>query len=678
MPELVTRSKLSYLSSPRAGRLALLTLDNGEDYRKPNTFGAGGFDSLEAALDELGRQPDVKGLLITGKPFVFAVGADMANFGGADKELARAGARRGHEVFGRVGALPFPTVAAINGACMGGGLELALWCDARTLSSAAAAVAFPEVFLSIIPGWGGSQLTPRLIGAANALKAIVELPLDNNRTMKPRQAFELGFADRLYGAVDFAESSLTFLEDLVTGTVTLERQPPDGSLDEALAAARKLADDRVHGAAPAPYTAIDLIEHAARGGDLDEGLRREQDALAALLPARQAQAAIYAFGLTQQRVKRQPGKPDVAPRQVRKVGIIGAGLMGWQLGALFLQRLGVPLVLIDLEEDALRHAREAIEGELAKRVQRGRLSEGRARFLASLITTTTDYAALDGADLLVEAVVEVLDTKRRILAAAEEVVDPGCVLATNTSALSVGAMAEGLQHPERVVGLHFFNPVSVLPLVEVVRAERTADEPLATAFDVAQKLRKSAVLCADTPAFVVNRLLTRFMGACGEAVDRGSDFAEVDDAIKALGLPMGPFELLGLVGPKVAAHVGETLHEAYPDRFPLDENFRMLAEVDLPGVYDWSRGRVPYDEVAQRWRRVESDPLPPDETRSLALEAIADEARRMLDEGAVADARDIDICMLLGAGWPFFMGGICKYLDQTGISEKLLGAPLVT
>jgi 3-hydroxyacyl-CoA dehydrogenase/enoyl-CoA hydratase/carnithine racemase len=678
MPELVTEFKLAYVDSPRAGRLALLTMDNGQDHRKPNTFGAGGLARLDAALDELAGQPDVKGLLLTGKPFVFAVGADLGAFAGADSDTAREGGRRGHQAFGRLRELPFPTVAATNGAALGGGLEIALHCDARTLSSAAAALAFPEVFLSIIPGWGGTQLTPRLIGVANALKAIVELPLNNNQTMRPRQAFELGLADRLFASVDFQERSLSFLEDLVTGAVTLERGARGGTGDEeALATARGMVEARVHGATRAPYVAIDLIEHAARGGDLAEGLRREEDALAELLPARQAQAAVYAFDLTQQRVKRQPGKPPAAPREVRKVAVVGAGLMGAQLGALFLQRYEVPLVLKDIDQGVLDRARQAIEGELDQRVRRGRLAEGRARFLKSIVTCTTDYEPVAGADLVLEAVAEVLDLKRRIFADVEAVVDPGTILATNTSSLSVAGMAEGLAHPERVVGLHFFNPVALLPLVEIVRAERTSDEALATAYEVAKRLRKSAVQCADAPAFVVNRLLTRFMGACAEAVSGGSDFREVDDAVKALGLPMGPFELLGLVGPKVAAHVAETLHEAFPDRFPLDENFRMLADSDLPGVYDWARGGAPYPQIVEGWRRTGDHRLPPEEIRALALEAVADEARHLLDEGVVADARDIDTCMLLGAGWPFFNGGICKYLDQTGVSEKLFGGPLV-
>ncbi|MGH3665990.1 MAG: 3-hydroxyacyl-CoA dehydrogenase NAD-binding domain-containing protein [Egibacteraceae bacterium] len=688
MSEVVTEFKLSWLASPQgasgagkagAGRLAIVTMDNGHDWQRPNTFGERGLVSLDATLDEIESQGDVNGLLLTGKPFTFAVGADLNRFADATEDTARDAGRRGHEVFGRLAALPFPTLAAINGACIGGGLEIALHCDYRTLSSSAAAIAFPEVFLSILPAWGGTQLAPRIAGAAHALDVIIYNALNNNRMLGPRQAVDLGLADRLLPAVDFFADSLALLERLVTGEEAIERPSHDeGDLDEVLARARQFADDKVHGATRAPYLAIDLVEFAARGGDLAEGLRREEDALAELLPARQAQASVYAFDLVRHRVRKQPWKPEAAPRDVRKVGIVGAGLMGAQLGALFLQRLELPLVMRDIDDGVLATARDHIEGELDQRVAKGRLHQGKAAFLKSLVTYTLAYEPLADADFVLEAVVEVLDLKQRIFADLEAVTDAGCVLATNTSALSVTAMAAQLAHPQRVVGFHCFNPVAVLPLVEVVRAERTSDEALATTFAVAKTLRKSAVGCADTPAFVVNRVLTRFMAACGDAVNRGSDFSDVDDAVKALGLPMGPFELLGLVGLGVAAHVARTMHDAYPDRFGLDANFQMVGESGLPGVYDWSKGRVAFDEVRERWQvDAQAQPLTAEEIRAEALEAVADEIRHMLDEGVVADARDIDTCMLLGAGWPFFMGGICRYLDQVGISDKLFGAPLV-
>ena len=676
--DVFTQFKVRYFDTAKAGRLAIVTMDNGADHTKPSTFGEEALRSLDAALSEVEGQADVKGLLLTGKPFIFAVGADLEQAKGTDEATARLAAQGGHAAFRRLAGLQIPTLAAINGAAMGGGLEIALHCDYRTISTAAAPIAFPEVFLNILPAWGGTQLTPRLIGAEKALTVIVHNAMNNNKVLKAPQVVELGLADRLIDGVDFLDASVALLERLVAGEETIERTAPDNAnLDEVVANARQFADDKVHGATRAPYLAIELIEFAARGGDLDQGYAKEAEALAELLPSRQAQSAIYSFNLTQQRVRKQPWKPAAQPRPLTKVAVVGSGLMGAQLGSLFLQQLEVPLVMKDIDDGVLERAKAHIDGELDKRVQRGRLKPGKAQFLKSLVTYTTDYEPLAGSDFVIEAVLERMDLKKAIFADVEKVVDAGAVLASNTSSLSLSEMASDLQHPQRVVGFHFFNPVAVLPFLEIVKAEQTDDTTLATAFEASKKLRKSGVLCADTPAFIVNRLLTRFNGAFIEALRHGNSFREIDAAAKELGLPMGPFELLGFVGIKVAFHTAETLHEAYPERFPIDETFRKLADLDVAGIYDWGTGEVDA-QVAAVVPPAQGERLTPEQIRTSAIEATAEEAKIMLDEGVVADGRDIDTGLLLGAGWPFFIGGICKYADETGLSEKLFGTTLLT
>ncbi len=674
-----TEFKVQYFDSPKAGRLAIVTMDNGGDHTKPNFFGEEALASLNTAMDEIEAQDDLKGLMLTGKHFIFAVGADTKAFVGISEADARRAGEEGHRAFLRLKDLPFPTLAAINGACMGGGLEIALHCDYRTVSTGAAAISFPEVFLSIFPAWGGTQLGTRIAGAEAAINTIVYDALNNNRQMRPKDAVDRGFGDRLIESAGFLDDSIALLERLVTGEEAIERAEPDhGNLDELLANARAFVDAKVHGATRAPYVAIELIEFAARGGSLEEGYAKEEDGLTELVPARQAQASVYSFDLTQRRIKKQPWRPEAAPRRIRKMAVIGSGLMGAQLGSLFLQRFEVPLVMKDIADEVLGKARAHIEGDLDKRVQKGRMSQGKADFLKSLVTYTTSYDEVAGSDWVIEAVLERMDLKQAIFADLEKVLDEGAVLATNTSSLSITEMASKLAHPGRVVGFHFFNPVNVLPLVEVIRAEQTSDEAASTAFEVAKKLRKSAVQCKDAPAFVVNRLLSRFMGACMVATRNGNTFQEIDEAILGLGLPMGPFPLLGLVGPAVALHTVETLNESFPDRFPVDDNFRRFVDTGLPGVYDWGNGGQPYEQLVELWEVDEgAEKLTADQIRQVALEAVADEAKIMLDEGVVADARDIDSCMLLGAGWPFFNGGICLYLDQVGISEKLFGERLV-
>ncbi|HUG65856.1 MAG TPA: 3-hydroxyacyl-CoA dehydrogenase NAD-binding domain-containing protein [Gaiellaceae bacterium] len=640
----------------RVGPIALVTMDNGEDWQKPNTFGEAALRSLEGVLDQL-RTRDWRGMLLTGKPFVFAVGADIGEFGEITPERARLGGQAGHELFGRIRDLPFVTVAAINGAALGGGVEIALHCDHRTIASSVRHFACPEVFLGLIPGWGGTQLVPQLVGAEQAVKFIVENPLRQNRMLSAQQAFDAGFADSLIEPVEFLDESLVFLLDKVEEDPGKRRPAADLSdVSEICRKARSRLDGQVHGATPAPYRALDLVEGAATW-TLEEGYREEEDALADLLPGPEAQASVYAFDLVERRAKRGVGMPDAEPRRVQKVGIVGAGLMARQLALLFLRRLDVPIVLRDLTQEQVDDAIEWIRDELADLVKRGRIGEGKARFLGSIVAGGAGWDVFAGCDLVLEAVFEEMAVKKDVLAELELVVSSECVLATNTSSLSVTEMSSDLEHAERVVGMHFFNPVAVLPLVELVRTPRTDDTALATVWAVTKKLRKTGVLVQDSTAFVVNRLLGRQGSVITQALDHGNTVDETDEAVLRMGLPMAPSVLLQLVGPKVANHVRHQLHEAWPDRFPLSKTLESLAEGG--------------DVVV-----VEHSPRSVDELHAAVLEALADESRHILEEGVVAEAADIDTCLLLGAGFPFWLGGITKHLDQTGVSQRVVGRPL--
>jgi len=639
----------------RAGDLALVTIDNGEDWQKPTFFGEAALASLDRALGELERG-DFAAAVVTGKPFFFGAGADITEFPEITRERAIEGSRAGHELFGRLRGLPFPTVAAINGACLGGGLEVALHCTARTVSTAVRHIAFPEVFLGLFPAWGGTQLLPRLVGPATAIKVIVSNSLRQNRMLSGIEAAELGIADKLLEPAEFVDASLAFARELVQRPA--ERPEPDWSEAEMLfRRARTSVDDAVHGAAPAPYAAVDLIE-GAREWSVEEGYRREEEAIGEILPSPQAQASIYAFHVVEQRAKRHPNRPAAEPRRVEKVGIVGAGLMASQLAALCLRRLEVPIVLRDVNPAAIENAIAEIGGELDAQVAKGRYDEGKGRFLRSLVSGGTGYEGFADCDLVVEAVFEEPELKKQVFAELEAVVSPECVLATNTSALSVTEMAADLEHPERVAGMHFFNPVAVMPLLEIVRAAESSEEALATVWAVGEKLRKRPILVADAPGFVVNRILTRMTRVIMDAIEHGTPVDEVDEAVMSLGMPMAPSVLLQMVGPRVANHVLERMHETFPDRFPLS-----------PTLANYAEGN---DEVVV----VEDAPWTREQVVEAVLEAVADEIHRLLEEGVVAEAADVDQGLLLGAGWPFFLGGITKHLDQTGISERLFGHQL--
>jgi 3-hydroxyacyl-CoA dehydrogenase/enoyl-CoA hydratase/carnithine racemase len=633
----------------RAGDVALVTIDNGEDWTKPTFFGQRALESLERLLGEL-ESGDFRAAVITGKPFVFAAGADITEFPDITRERAIEGARAGHELFGRLRALPFPTVAAINGACLGGGVELALHCTARTVSTGVRHFAFPEVFLGLFPAWGGTQLLPRLVGPETAVKVIVSNPLRQNRMLAGPQVAELGIADRLLEPAEFVDESLAFARELVDRPP--ERSEPDWSDAETIfRRARTAVDDAVHGAAPAPYAAFDLIA-GAQEWTIDEGYAHERELIGELLPGPQAQASLYAFQLVELRAKRHPARPIVPPLQVNSVGIVGAGLMARQIATLFLRRLEVPIVIRDVKQEIVDEALADVRAEIDSQVAKGRYDEGKGRFLSSLASGSTDYEGFADCDLVLEAVFEELEIKRQVFAELEEVVRDDCVLATNTSALSITDMAAGLRRPERVAGMHFFNPVALMPLLEAVRAAETDDRALATVWDVGERLRKRPIPVNDAPGFVVNRVLTRMTRVIMDAIEHGTPVEEVDEAVMSLGMPMAPSVLLQMVGPRVANHVLERMNEAFPERFPLSPALAALAEGGEPVVLkDAPRSREQIvDEV---------------------LEAVADEIHLLLEEGVVAEAADVDTGLLLGAGWPFFLGGITKHLDQIGMSERL-------
>lgn len=667
--EVVTRAAVRDVELPYgAGTMALITLDNGFDHTKPSTFGPAGLASLGEALDAIAARGDLAAVGVVGKPFVFAVGADLKGAAlVSEREQALRIGKLGHDVFRRLGELDVPSFAFVNGAAMGGGLEVALHCTYRTISSGVAAVALPECFLGLVPGWGGTQLLPRLIGPAAAVKLIVENPLAQNRMIKGGEAFALGVADAMFEPADFLEESLRWAAQVLRGEVTVSRTDHTGEdWAKTVADARFLLDMRLHGASPAPYRALELVE-LARTASRDEGFDAEDEALADLLMGDELRAGLYSFDLVQRRAKKPAGAPDKAlARKVTKVGVVGAGLMASQMALLFARRLEVPVVLTDLDQDRLDKGVGYVHAEVDKLLGKGRVSADQANRLKALVTGSLTKDAFADADFVIEAVFEDMKVKRKVFAEVEEVVSAECVLATNTSSLSLTEMASGLRHPERVVGFHFFNPVAVMPLLEIVRGAKTDDATLATAFSVGRSLKKSSVLVKDAPAFVVNRLLTRFMGEVIGAVDEGTPLEVADHALDGLGLPMTPFALLQLVGPAVALHVAETMHEAFPARYGVSKNLARLVAAGKPGVYapDFS-----LDPEAVALFGGGTSPSTAEEVRLRALRALAEEIRLMLQEGVVSAPQDIDLCMILGAGWPFHLGGVTPYLDRTGIAE---------
>ncbi|HLL61775.1 MAG TPA: 3-hydroxyacyl-CoA dehydrogenase NAD-binding domain-containing protein [Propionibacteriaceae bacterium] len=681
--EVVTRALSRDVRLPHTDRAAvLITLDNGEDHTRPNTLGPRGLAELNNALDAARGRDDISAILVTGKPFILAAGADLSAMGVlTDREQGLAIARIGHAVLGKLHDAPVPTFALINGMALGGGLEVTLHCDYRTVSAAAAGIALPECFLGLVPGWGGAYLVPNLVGIEGAVTLILQNPLSQNRMLDGKAAYALGLADVMFDGADFLERSLDWAGQVVSSRVAVDRPPLDrdeGRWAAVLAEARAFVDAKVGGAAPAPYRALELLA-AARTADRAAAYAAEDEALADLIMSPELRASLYAFELVRKRARKPAGAPDRSLAQpVTKVGVVGAGLMASQLATLFLRRLRVPVVISDLDQERVDRGLAAIDGEVDKQLAKRRISPDEANRLRALVSGTTELADFADCDFVIEAVFEEMSVKQQVFADLEKHVAPTCVLATNTSSLSVTEMAVDLEHPERVVGFHFFNPVAVLPLLEVVRGERTDDATLATALAVAKELRKSAVLVKDATAFVVNRLLLRMMGEVFAAVDEGTPIPVADAALKPLGLPMTPFTLLQLVGPPIALHVGESLHAAFGDRFPVSRNLQAIVAAKRTGFYDWTPDGETYvpDEVLALLE-VGDRPSTEEQVRERALAALAEEIGLMLAEGVVEAPMDIDLCMILGAGWPFHLGGITPYLDRTGVSGRVLGRRLL-
>jgi len=658
------------------GNLALITLDNGHDHNRPNTLGPLSLASLDSAITEaLSHNPAA--IAVTGKPFIFAAGADLSALSFLnDHKQAVAIAKMGHDIFRRLDESNLPTFAFINGLALGGGLEIGLHCKYRTLS-ATAFTGLPEVFLGLVPGWGGATILPKLIGPERAVQVIMLNALNNNTMMKAKDALSLGVVDAVFEPADFLEKSVSFVAEILTGKKVIERKDysTDPAWDSALATGKAAALKKFGGAElTAPRIALELIA-AAKSNTRGAGFDAEDQALADLTMSDPLRASLYAFNLIQKKKKKVEGAPKSnLARKVSKVGVVGAGLMASQLALLMVRNLKCPVVMTDIDQERADKGVAWVKNELQKLVEKKRLSaEGAAR-LAALVSGSADKSIYAGCDFVIEAIFEELSLKQELFKSLEAVVSPECILATNTSSLSVEAMSIGMKNPERVVGFHFFNPVAVMPLLEIARTSHTDDVTTATAVEVGKNLKKTMIICKDAPGFVVNRLLTRFMGEITDAVDEGTDPSVADNAMRSIGFPMSPFELLGLVGPGVALHVAETLHEHLGPRYRISPTMQAMVKEGVKSFYiKGEDGALTANPAAIALIHKGSTPSTAEEVTQRALHALAEEARMMLDEGVVKTPSEIDLCMLMGAGWPMHLGGILPYLDRMGVSEKVSG-----
>ncbi|HKY31162.1 MAG TPA: 3-hydroxyacyl-CoA dehydrogenase NAD-binding domain-containing protein [Candidatus Polarisedimenticolia bacterium] len=639
---------------------------------------------LSGLLGELERAAaagTVKGAALTsGKKGVFLAGADVKAFvtvaAAGDPAAASAKAAEGQRIFSRLAALPIPTVAGINGACLGGGLELALACVSRIASDAReVSIGLPEVRLGLIPGWGGTQRLPRLIGPGRALDLIL-----TGRTLDGRRARKLGVVDAVVPAEGIALAARREAARLAAGGRV--RRAPWDRLDRlaplrplVFAAARRRVLAQTAGRYPAPRAALEAVSYGL-GRPLEEGLRREAELIGPLLVGDVSRHLVQIFLSS-----RAAASAGAAAADVRRLGVLGAGTMGGGIAAVAAMG-GLSVRLKDVSAEALARGMRQVRALSSAAARRGRMPRHEADRREALVAPATDMTGFASCDLVVEAVVEDLEVKRRVLAEVERATPPACVFATNTSSLSVAAIAEGAARPGRVVGLHFFNPVEKMPLVEIVRGPATEDAAVEAALAVARRMGKTPVVVRDTPGFIVNRILMPYLGGAVELLAGGADPVAVDRAMTSFGMPMGPFALLDQIGLDVAAHVAGVLAAAFPDRGG-ETGLKLLHGMAQAGLLGMKAGkgfyrypsRKPSPElkalVAAAGGRTDGAGGAP-EPAAVAdrlVGVMVQEAARLLEEGSVDRPETIDLAMVMGAGFPPWRGGLLRHADARGGRE---------
>ncbi len=674
---------------------------------KVNKFTVSTMIELEqkvADLEQRARAGEFEAVLFSSaKKKIFIAGADLNEFGLIQTQAeAVEAATRGQAVFSRIEALPVPTAAAIEGTCVGGGLEFAMACTFRVASRVAGTqIGLPEVKLGIVPAWGGTQRLPRWVGLARAVEMITA-----GKFITPKQALRYGLVDALVPEGSAVAEATRLLQEAVsTGVVTASagpfapsggrlsrRKPPQGWARWFLGSmvsgryllfdqARKAILKQTGGHYPAPLMALDCIQIGSFAGE-EDGFAAEAKALARLVMSPTCKSLVSIFFL-QDRLKKDPGLDSkqgkkALAREVERIGVLGAGAMGGGISQLAAYNL-IPVRMRDINSDALARGMQEIGRLFDKAVQRRKLTRRERDNRLGLVTSGLQLDGFGACDFVIEAVIENLEIKQTVLKEAEDLLDKNAIIASNTSSLSIDAMASPLSRPQKFVGMHFFNPVYKMPLVEVIRGSKTSDETIATTVALTKRLGKIPIVVTDSPGFLVNRILMPFMNEAGLLVEQGYDFAAVDQALVDFGMPMGAFELLDSVGIDIASKVSVIFRKAFGDRVPDADVLHTMVEAGRLGkksgkgfYLQRSRRKRVVDESVFRdlpaVARQRREPDPAEVVDRVILRMLI-EAVMVLDEGVARSAEDVDAGMIFGTGFPPFTGGLMRYADGRGLQQ---------
>jgi len=667
--------------------IAELKLDlAGESINKLNQATLAEFD---AATRALAGESDLKGVIVTSGKAVFIVGADITEFGAmfaAGEESVAAGVLEVNRRFSRFEDLPVPTVAAINGVCLGGGTELALTCDYRVISTAGR-IGLPEVKLGIFPGFGGTVRLPRLIGVDNAVEWIA-----TGSEKKPAEALKDGAVDAVVEPEALREAALAMVRQCIAGRLDWQgrRAEKTGPLklnatEQAMAftSAMAVVGGKAGPNYPAPMLALKNMQLAAGlGRDAALEIEAKHFAKAAVTP--QAAALVGLF-LADQAVKKIAGGwAKRGGREIRQAAVLGAGIMGGGIAYQAASR-GAPIIMKDIRDEALALGMSEAGKLLSKQVEKGRIKPADMTATLARIRPTLNYGDFGAVDIVIEAVVENPKVKKAVFAEIEGLVPEGAIIASNTSTISIDYLAEGLKRPENFVGMHFFNPVHMMPLVEVIRGTKSSEAAIATTVALAQKMGKTPIVVNDCPGFLVNRVLFPYFAGFHMLLRDGADFQAVDKVMERFGWPMGPAYLMDVVGMDTAVHAAQVMAEGFPDRmqpgFKDTTNVMVeagrLGQKNGKGYYVYApdkKGRPKKSVDAASYDLISPvvaarRDFAPDEIVARCMIPMVNEIARCLEEKIVATPQEADMALIYGIGFPPFRGGACRYVDQMGVAE---------
>ena len=681
-------SKSSSIAVEMHEDVAVLTIDDPK--KAVNVLSQSMLDELDSNLTKLESRSDLTGLVVrSGKVGNFIAGADLREFAAAieePKEVVFGKSKRGQELFARLAKTPFVTVAAISGMCVGGGAEVAIWCDRRVMAEDAdTSFAFPEVKLGLFPGWGGTVRTPRIVGLSNSVELVT-----GGEPIAPQTALAMGLAevspsDRLLeaaiGVIREENRSQQFQCDRQRWSQPIEIS--DTELGFLGATASAYIQGKTKGHYPAPLAALEVMLGGA-GVDAETACELESEAFCDLWGTPENRALLNVFFLRDEN-KKQQGPAGSNAKVIKSAAVIGAGIMGQGIAAANAKRK-LPVALGDVSAEAVGSGVQGVLTEVSYNKQtRGADAEKALKF-TPLINGTTNDAELVTADIVVEAIYENADAKRELYARLEPQLSGHAILCSNTSTIPITELARNLKHPDRFCGLHFFNPVRRMPLVEVIRGGQTSDETIATALAYAKSLGKSPIVVGDGPGFVVNRVLGPYMNEALLMLEEGKSIKEIDRAATSFGMPMGPIALYDTVGLDVALHASQVMQEAFPDRVVQSQILSDMVAADRRGQ---KNGRGFFDYQPDKRGRVK--PVPSEQTQEIIQGAVKKssaggapqdmidrlllpmllESCRIMEEGIADDVRDVDLAMIFGTGFPPFRGGLFFWADSVGLNAIL-------